>query len=148
MDIVRRNTDYALRAMVNLASNYDKGLVSSRTIALQEKVPYQLACKLMQKLHRSKLVKSTMGPKGGFSLSRKPEKITLLEIIGAVQEPLSLNRCLLAKSKCFKMKSCTIRPKLVELQEYIGTYLNNITLAELVENKLNEKRAKQKMKGL
>ena len=79
--------------MVNLARNYDIGLVSSRTIALQEKVPYQLACKLMQKLHKAKLIKSAMGPKGGFSLSRKPGKITLLQIIGAVQEPLSLNRC-------------------------------------------------------
>lgn len=134
MDIVRRNTDYALRAMVNLARNYNKELVSSRTISVREKVPYQLACKLMQRLHKAKLIKSSMGPKGGFQLGREPEKITLLEIIEAVQESLSLNRCLLAKSKCPKMKTCTIRPKLSELQEYIGDYLTNITLAELVKN--------------
>ncbi len=134
MDIVRRNTDYALRAMVNLARNYDKELVSSRTISIQEKVPYQLACKLMQRLSKAKLIKSSMGPKGGFQLCREPAKISLLEIIEAVQESLSLNRCLLAKSKCPNMKTCTIRPKLSELQEYIGNYLTNITLAELVKN--------------
>lgn len=144
MDIVRRNTDYALRAMVNMASNYEIGLVSSRTIAFQEKVPYQLMCKLMQKLHKAKLIKSTMGPKGGFCLSRKPEKITLLEVIEAVQKSLSLNRCLLSKSKCPKMKTCTIRPKLVELQGYIGNYLNNITLAELAGNESKKRNAKSK----
>jgi Rrf2 family protein len=144
MDIVRRNTDYALRAMVNLARNYEVGLVSSRTIALQEKVPYQLACKLMQKLHKAKLIRSTMGTKGGFCLSRKPDKITLLEVIEAVQESLSLNRCLLSKSKCPKLKTCTIRPKLAELQGYIGTYLKNITLAELAGNKSKKRNAKSK----
>lgn len=143
MDIVRRNTDYALRAMINLARNYEKNLVSSRTIALQEKVPYQLACKLMQKLHSAKLIKSTMGPKGGFVLSREPDKITLLDVIEVVQESLSLNRCMLAKCKCPKQKTCTIKPRLAELQEYIGNYLNNITLAELAQEKET-----LKMKGL
>jgi Rrf2 family protein len=142
MDIVRRNTDYALRAMINLARNYKKKLVSSRTIAIQEKVPYQLACKLMQRLHKVKLIKSTMGTKGGFYLSRKPDKITLLEIIEAVQESLSLNRCMLAKFECPKQKTCTIKPRLAELQEYIGKYLKNITLAELAQEK-----EKLKMKG-
>ncbi|MBN1975219.1 MAG: Rrf2 family transcriptional regulator [Sedimentisphaerales bacterium] len=138
MDIVRRNTDYALRAMVNLARKYDKELVSSRTIAVQEKVPYQLACKLMQKLHKAKLIKSSMGPKGGFSLIREPKNISLLEIIESIQESLSLNKCMLARYKCPKQKSCTIRPKLVELQAYIGTYLNNITLADLVGEQDNK----------
>ena len=132
MDIVRRNTDYALRAMINLARNYENELVSSRTISIEEKVPYQLTCKLMQKLHKAKLVKSVMGPKGGFSLSREPSKITLLEIIEVIQDSLSLNRCLLAKHNCPKLKSCTIRPKLIELQDYIGNYFTNITLDDLI----------------
>ena len=135
MDIVRRNTDYALRLMINLARNDNNEPASARKVSVQEKVPYQLACKLLQKLQKAKLIKSTMGPKGGFFLSKEPEKINLLEIIEAIQESLSLNRCMLANFKCPKQKTCTIRPKLSELQEYIGTYLNNITLAELAEEK-------------
>jgi Rrf2 family iron-sulfur cluster assembly transcriptional regulator len=135
MDIVRRNTDYALRAMVHLARNYDKGPVSSRTIADQENVPYQLTCKLMQKLNNAKLVTSYMGPKGGFGLSREPSKINLLEIIETVQAPISLNRCMLSKETCPQIKHCTVRPKLVELQKYIGNFLSNITLNELVPDR-------------
>lgn len=144
MDIVRRNTDYALRAMVNLARNHGNGLVSSRTIATEEKIPYQLACKLMQKLNNAKLVKSHMGPKGGFSLRRNPSRISVLEIIETIQKPLSLNKCLLAKNKCPKQKTCTVRPKLVELQEYIGNYLNKITLEELAESKSDQRKKKSK----
>ena len=140
MDIVRRNTDYALRAMMNLARNHGNGLVSSRIIATEEKIPYQLACKLLQKLNNAKLVKSYMGPKGGFGLNRNPDRISVLEIIETIQAPLSLNRCLLAKNKCSKQKHCAVRPMLIELQEYIGNYLNKITLAELVESKTGKRR--------
>ncbi|MBN2588888.1 MAG: Rrf2 family transcriptional regulator [Sedimentisphaerales bacterium] len=133
MDIIRRNTDYALRAMINLAGNYGKKLVSSKSISLQEQIPYQLTCKLMQKLHKAKFIVSTMGSKGGFELGRNPEKITILEIVEIIQEPLSLNKCILSNFGCPKKKTCTIRPKLVELQTYIGNFLNDITLADIIK---------------
>ncbi|MFC1781546.1 RrF2 family transcriptional regulator, partial [Planctomycetota bacterium] len=132
MDIVRRNTDYALRAMVNLARNHENEPITSRTISQQENIPYHLTCKLLQKLNKAKLLKSYMGPYGGFGLERKPSKINLLEIIEAVQAPISLNRCLLAKDACPRQNSCTIREKLSGLQEYMGEYLSNITLDALV----------------
>lgn len=139
MDIIRRNTDYALRAMLNLAGHYGKELLSSRSISLQEKIPYQLTCKLMQKLHKAKLISSTMGPKGGFELSRAPENISILEIVEIIQEPLSLNKCILSNFGCPKKKTCTIRPKLVELQTYIGNFLNSITLADILKQEENSR---------
>jgi Rrf2 family iron-sulfur cluster assembly transcriptional regulator len=144
MDIVRRNTDYALIAMIHLARNYENGPVSSRTIADEEKVPYQLMCKLMQKLNNAGLVTSYMGPKGGFGLSREPSEINILEVIETIQKPISLNRCLLAGDICPRQKQCPVRPKLIDLQEYIGRYLSNITLDELALDK--SKRAKKKHK--
>jgi Rrf2 family iron-sulfur cluster assembly transcriptional regulator len=143
MDIVRRNTDYALRAMVNLARNYDKGLVSSRTVSKQENVSYQLTCKLLQKLNNAGLVTSYMGPKGGFGLSKEPSKINLLEIIEAIQSPISLNRCLLYKGFCPKQKDCPVRPKLLELQKYIGSFLGNITLDELLPGETKKGKAQK-----
>ena len=82
MDILRRNTDYALRLMVSLAREYGKGALATRTLAEDEDVSYQLACKLMQRLHAAKLVESCMGPKGGFRLSRKPADISIREGAG------------------------------------------------------------------
>jgi Rrf2 family iron-sulfur cluster assembly transcriptional regulator len=144
MDIVRRNTDYALRAMIHLARNYENGPVSSKTVAEQENVPYQLMCKLMQKLNNAGLVTSYMGPKGGFGLSRKPSKINILEVIETIQKPISLNRCLLAGDICPRQAQCPVRPKLIGLQEYIGKYLSDITLDELASG--NPKKTKKKYK--
>jgi Rrf2 family iron-sulfur cluster assembly transcriptional regulator len=135
MDILRRNTDYALRAMVNLASHYGNEPISTRTVADEEDISYQLACKLMQKLQRAKLVKSYMGPKGGFILAREPSRISLLEVIEVIQGPVSVNRCLLGSDACPKQADCHIRKKLESLQEYIENFLKDVTIEKLLKSK-------------
>ncbi|UCG57445.1 MAG: Rrf2 family transcriptional regulator [Phycisphaerales bacterium] len=131
MEVVRRNTDYSLRAMLNLARHYNDGPVSTRKVAAEEDVSYQLACKLMQRLHDAKLVESSMGPKGGFRLSREPSRINVLQIIEAIQGPLSLNKCLLNADACSRQSHCAVNERLAELQETMDVYLGGITLEEL-----------------
>jgi len=133
MDILRRNTDYALRAMVHLAVNYGGEKISTRVIAEQEDISYKLACKLMQKLHDAGLVESSMGPKGGFSLSREPAKINLLEIIEAIQGPIIVNRCLREDEQCPRQKTCPLSPGLSVLQNKITDYLSGVNLDEITK---------------
>lgn len=132
MDILRRNTDYALRLAVHLAAHADDGALSTRVLAQTEDVSYQLACKLMQKLHAAGLVESDMGPKGGFRLRRAPKEIAIADVIEAIQGPLTLNRCVLSGA-CPRQKDCTVRAKIGELQERMDDYLRNVTLAELAQ---------------
>jgi Rrf2 family protein len=134
MDILRRNTDYALRLMVSLARHQDNGSISTRLLAQEQGVSYQLACKLMQQLHDAKIVESSMGPKGGFRLGRKPVDISLLDIIQAVQGPLSLNRCLFNEACCPRQDACPVRAKMGELQGRMGEYLGGVTLEELASS--------------
>ncbi len=135
MDILRRNTDYALRLAVHLAKHHGDGAVATRVLAEDEDVSYQLACKLMQKLNKAGLVQSDMGPKGGFRLSRSPEEVAILDVIQAVQGPLRLNRCLLNDSVCSRQATCPVRAKMQELQDQMDGYLGGVTLAELVRNR-------------
>ncbi len=133
MDILRRNTDYALRLMIGLAGRYEAGSVSTRVLAQEQEVSYQLACKLMQRLHDAKLVSSSMGPRGGFQLMRAPQQISLLEVVEAIQGPVRLNRCLISDCACPRGGYCPVRAKISELQGHMEEYLGSVTLADLVD---------------
>ncbi len=135
MDVLRRDTDYALRMMVNLAGHFNNGFTSARQMAEEGNFSYQLGCKILQKLHQAKLVKSNRGPKGGFVLSREPSKINLMEIITAMQGGIRLNRCLLDGDGCEFEPECEINTKLTCLQMYINGYLGGITLQEILNSR-------------
>jgi Rrf2 family protein len=144
MDILRRNTDYALRLVVNLAKRYGDGAVSTRVLAEQEQVSYQLACKLMQQLHAAKLVESCMGPRGGFQLGREPAEVSILDVIETIQGPLLLNRCLMSEAACPRKSACPVRGKIGELQDQMKDYLGGVTLAELLESGRSAKTVRKK----
>lgn len=132
MDIIRRNTDYALRAMVHLARKYGGEAVSSRVLAESEDISYQLTCKLMQKLAKANLVESLMGPKGGFNLKRAPGEITLGEVVVAIQGLVSVNKCLVEGGICDRQDICPLSGKLAGLQDTLEEYLEGVTLADFL----------------
>lgn len=143
MDILRRNTDYALRLMIGLARNFEAGEVSTRVLAQEQEVSYQLACKLMQRLHEAKLVSSCMGPRGGFRLSRDPGQISLLDVVEVIQGPVRLNRCLMSDCACPRGGNCTVRAKISELQGQMEQYLSRVTLGDLAESPKSETKQRQ-----
>jgi Rrf2 family protein len=138
VDLIRRNTDYAIRLTATLAAQYDAGnVLSARTLSGTNHVPYTLACKLLQKYQQAGIVKSVMGPRGGFSLARRPSEITLLELIETIQGNVRLNRCLTGPLTCSLREQCPLHPKLADLQEEIHRYFRNTTLAELTKTTEN-----------
>jgi len=144
MDILRRNTDYALRAMVNLARHRGKELMSARQLASDGAFPYQISCKILQKLHKAGLVESCMGQRGGFRLSREPSEITLMEIIEIFQGGIRLNRCLLGGEGCELQPECPISVRLESLQRYIDGYFGGITLEEILDGSKTVEKKKSK----
>jgi len=132
MDIIRRNSDYALRAVAALAASGDTP-VSTRDIADSQQIPYQLACKLLQRLHHAGIVKSEYGPSGGFLLNKNPAKITVRRIVETIQGPVRLNNC----KVCRLSTNCTISPQLTRLQGKINDFLDGLTLKQLADKKRN-----------
>jgi Rrf2 family protein len=99
----------------------------------------------MQKLNNAKLVTSCMGPKGGFVLAAEPSKISLLEVVEAIQGPISMNRCVLSKDACSRERTCAVREKLTEIQKSMTRKLAAITLDELARRgRSNRNAGKQK----
>lgn len=135
MNLVRQNTDYAFRLLVNLARRWPEGAASARTLSEEEDVSYQFACKILQGLHEAKLVESRMGPQGGYRLSRRPEEITMAQVVAAAQGPLAVNTCMLGLEACPRRETCPISEKLATLQGQIDAFFGGTTLGELARER-------------
>ena len=132
MELIRRNSDYALRSLSHIARFPLGSKFTLRTIARKEDVPFAFLRKTFQKLSRKKIVGSHLGPKGGFYLLKEPSQITLGDILEAVQGPISLSDCLRYSGSCKRIKSCRVNKKLLSIQKEIDGLLAKTTLGELI----------------
>lgn len=131
MNILRKNADYALRMVGNLAGSYGQGAVSVRMLAKQEEVSYQFACKILQKLQCAGFVESAMGPTGGYQLSREPKQITMLDVIEVMQGDVAINRCTKGDDNCPRQANCPVSIVLRRLQKNMDEYFGEVTLKDL-----------------
>ncbi len=90
---ISRRIEYGTRAMVYLASLPDGITTSFREIAKKMVIPEDFLAKILKTLVKAKLVKSTRGSHGGYSLARPAKDVSFLEIIEAVEGPVAVNLC-------------------------------------------------------
>lgn len=134
MELIRRDTDYAMRLAGRLAREHAKGrAMSARVMSTEHKVPYPLTCKLLQKLTHAGFVESAMGAKGGFRLARSPETIAVSDIVEVIQGPICVNKCADGGFNCPMKCDCGMHPKMIELQKQIHEFLYSLNLSEFVE---------------
>jgi len=76
-------------AAAYIAKNKDKGIILSQTISKEYNIPLEYLLKLLQQLVRVNILRSKRGPRGGFSMARPAKRISMLEIVEAVDGPLT-----------------------------------------------------------
>ncbi|MCF8032203.1 MAG: Rrf2 family transcriptional regulator [Desulfarculaceae bacterium] len=113
-------------------------LISTREMASRLRVSEAHLAKVMQRLGRAGLVRSQRGPKGGFSLIRRPEEITLLEVYEATEGPLRPQRCLLGKPMC--NGNCIMGGLLERVGDQVQDYFANTRLSDFKDSFINEAR--------
>lgn len=86
---ISRSTGYALVAVGYIAQNYKDGAVLAARISKEYNIPLEYLLKILQQLVRANVLRSKRGPRGGFFLARPSDSVTLLEIIEAVDGPMS-----------------------------------------------------------
>jgi Rrf2 family protein len=124
--------DYAVRAMIHLACLPEGGQALRDEIASAEKIPSSFMAKILRCLVRGRLLNSARGVNGGFSLARPPEEITLLEIIEAVEGPISLTGCSSDPCECEQASECPAGPVWFAVQQNMKTILGGTSLENLV----------------
>jgi Rrf2 family protein len=138
-----KKTDYALRAMQNLARrHYDavaEGMVASPVpvpvLAGDSGLSLRFLSGIMARLSRKGLVKAVPGPKGGLTLARSPEGISILDIVEAAEGPINLMECMSHPENCRDASGCSIMGVLHTAQGALVGSLRNTNLKLMVRAK-------------
>ncbi len=131
---------YAVTAMLDLAINSSEKPVNLNDISERQAISLSYLEQLFSKLRRENLVKSIRGPGGGYQLNSNCDEISVASIINAVNETIDVSRCE-GKANCLDGKQCLTHNLWVDLSERIQSFLDDITLGELIRQ--NERQAKQ-----
>ncbi len=138
--MITRETDYAIRAMVYLAIQDDLSLpVSSADLSAAMDIPYRFFRKIVLKLTDAKLVRSKRGKGGGLSMIGSPEKITLLQIMRAIDpNGVLMNLCLQDKANCSRSYFCGVHSAFSEVQKILDAKTASITLTSMAAGEKNK----------
>ena len=132
-EIIKKDTDYAMRMLAYLALNNGKSPVAARKLATAGEVPEDFAYKILRKLTRTGLTVGSMGSHGGFKLGKAPKDITLLDVVSAIQGDISVRKCCLANDACDRQGTCDISKVLGGLQTNLTGSLKKITVADILK---------------
>jgi len=111
-------------------------------IAAEMGVPRSFLAKILQKLVKADIVKSIRGVRGGFILSKRPESVSLLDVVRAIEGGVAMNRCAVDPSACDLSMDCSVHHVWVELSKKVEQFLERTTFKDLQDKKTILKKLK------
>ena len=127
-----KKADYALIAMRHLAGDAASS-ASAREIAASYIIPPELLAKVLQRLVRAGLLVSVQGTRGGYKLAGDARRITVADVIQAIDGPVAVTACSPNDHACEQYERCEIRDPLWKIKSRIVDALATVSLAELAE---------------
>ncbi len=126
-------TDYALRVLFTLVEHHGQGPIPIRELARRNDVPKRFLEHIMLDLKEQGWVKSEAGSRGGYVLARKPQKITLGEVVRHFDGILAPIGCVSIThyERCGQEPVCRFRRVLLEIRNYTARVMDKATLASV-----------------
>jgi len=133
---ISRKTDYALRALFHLVGHYGKGPVSIRELAVQNDIPKRFLEQIMLDMKSKGWVTSSSGKDGGYVLAKKPERITMGEVIRHFDGILAPIGCVSVTryEPCTQEGTCRFRRLFLDVRNYIARLMEKASLATVYLN--------------
>jgi Rrf2 family protein len=130
---ITRTGEYGLRGLLFLAKQpLDKVALISE-ISKAQKIPETFLAKIFQRLSKAGVLKSIRGSGGGFYLAKSPGKITMKEVIEALEGPIAINRCLIRKGTCDEEEECPLHEVWGRAQQNLLDVLDKTTMEDLAK---------------
>lgn len=130
---ISKKTDYALRALFTLVDHYGNGPIPIRELARRNDVPKRFLEQIMLDLKAQGWVKSLAGIRGGYVLAKKPEKITMGEVVRHFDGILAPIGCVSVTGyeRCSQEPVCKFRRIFLDARNYVAGAMDRATLAEV-----------------
>ena len=135
---ITRQTEYAIKTLLELGHVPYGQLISSKVISQCHKIPEEFLHKTIQILSRAGLVVTQRGVQGGVRLGRPLDEITITDVIEAMEGPIALNVCLSPGYQCENKTTCQVRKALASAQKAMLKELNKKSLADIVAGEKKE----------
>ena len=121
---------YAVTSLLDLVMHSEHGPVSLADISVRQGISLSYLEQLFAKMRRNKLVVSTRGPGGGYSLGGSPEQVCIADVINAVDEEIQVA----GGNTDANYEPCLTEQLWEELSAEIENYLTTISLADMMQN--------------
>jgi Rrf2 family protein len=133
---ISAKSDYAIRAMAELASQWDSGAIKAEDIADAQDIPLNFLLGILRELRNGQLVRSVRGRDGGYMLSRPPAEIALADVIRVVDGPLANVRDLSLSQLSYPGAAEALRDVWMAVRGSLREVLENVSVGDLATGRL------------
>ena len=133
---ISAKADYAVRAAAELAAAADSHPVRAEEIASAQHIPLNFLLNILADLKLARIVQSYRGAQGGYRLARPPDKITVAEVIRAVEGPLANVHEARPEELRYEGAAEPLRDVWIAVRASLRGVLENVTLAHLARGSL------------
>src|SRR3954453_20512643 len=133
---ISAKSDYAIRAMAELAAAWGEGSVKAEDIATAQDIPLNFLLGILRELRNGQLVRSVRGREGGYLLSRPPQEIALADVIRVVDGPLANVRDLSLSELSYPGAAAGLRDVWMGGRGSLREALEHVTVGALAAGRL------------
>jgi Rrf2 family protein len=136
--MLTNKTRYALKALIALAAQQDKGTVSIADISEKEGIPRKFLELILLEMKNLGILQSKRGKAGGYALAKSPDSITLGYVVRVLEGPLAPVPCVSQTAyrkcdDCLDEQVCGLRLIMKDVRDAVASILDSTTLADVLK---------------
>lgn len=141
MNRINRKLEYALMALKYMSQKIPGELTTAKEVSDAFQISFDVAARVMQQMaHRGGILKSEYGANGGYQITKDLGKVSIHDLVEMIEGPTALVKCLHNEGPCEIQKTCNIVSPLNLLNEKLNDFYKNLSLKELLVDKVSTKK--------
>jgi Rrf2 family protein len=131
---ITRQADYAIRAVLYISKLSENQRAATSQIAKEQRIPPSFLAKIISQLSIAGLLQTSRGARGGVTLARTAQDISLLDVVEAIDGPIALNECVHDDNACSFGEDCPLRPIWCDAQQDLVKRLKSTNFAQFANH--------------